>query len=265
MSIDYVLWKWKEAPPRITAGLCYLLLAEDVECPEVEPLDIERLKARIETAFPDLEAQLLIVNYTGPAIFLDTSPSTPISVVEWFVDLAAKEGMVFFDPQSETITKADEKDLRRRTREAQRRSDALRAEAALPELCEKAAAGDPAALFRLGNCYSFGEGVAKDRKKAFAFFEQSAKAGYSDGMFNLAACYRRGEGVAKDIQAAISWYERAAEADPRFAFFALGEIYAKGETGSVDQEKAIHYLKLAWDNGNTTAYTLLRSLGVRPQ
>lgn len=100
---------------------------------------------------------------------------------------------------------------------------------------------------------------------AFELFEQSAKAGYSDGMFNLAACYRLGEGVAKDIQTAISWYERAAETDPRFGFYALGEIYATGETGSVDKEKAIDYLQLVWDSGNTAAYALLRSLGVRPQ
>ncbi|HWM94135.1 MAG TPA: isoprenylcysteine carboxylmethyltransferase family protein [Thermoanaerobaculia bacterium] len=44
----------------------------------------------------------------------------------------------------------------------------------------------------------------------------------------------------------------------------MGEIYAAGETGSVDKKKAIYYLQLAWDNGNTTAYTLMRSLGARP-
>lgn len=265
MSIDYALWKWQEVPPRITAGLCYLLLAEDVECSETAPLDIERLKDQIETAFPDQEAIALVVDFTSSALFLNTYGSTPVSAVEWFVDLAAREGMVFFDPQTEPVTKADEKEHKRRAKEFQRRMDWLRAEAELEELRAKAAEGDPQALFRLGNCYSFGEGVKRDRKMAFALFEQSAKAGYSDGMFNLAGCYRLGEGVAKDIQAAVSWYERAAETDPRFAFYALGEIYANGETGSVDREKAIHYLQLAWDGGNTSAYTLLRSLGVRPQ
>ena len=63
MSIDYALWKWKEAPPRITAGLCYLLLAEDVECPEAAPLDVEHLKGQIETAFPDPAAIALVVEF----------------------------------------------------------------------------------------------------------------------------------------------------------------------------------------------------------
>jgi TPR repeat protein len=265
MSIDYALWKWKEVPPRITSGLCYLLLAEGMECPETAPLDIEGLNDQIEAAFPDPDALALLVEFSSSVIFLETHGSTPISTVEWFVTLAEKEGMVFFDPQTEPITKADEKECRRRAKELQRRSDALRAKASLLELRTKAAEGDPKALFSLGNCYSFGEGVKKDLSMAFAFFQQSAKAGCSDGMFNLAACYRLGEGVAKDIQAAILWYQQAAEADPRFAFYALGEMYASGETGTIDKEKAIEYLQLAWDRGNTAAYTLLRSLGVRPE
>ena len=50
MSIDYALWQWKELPPRITAGLCYLLLAEGMDCPEAAPLDVERLEAQIAAA-----------------------------------------------------------------------------------------------------------------------------------------------------------------------------------------------------------------------
>jgi TPR repeat protein len=255
MSIDYALWKWKEVPPPITPGLCYLLLAEGLACAEAVPLDLDTLRDSIDTAFPDLP---LVLQFSPCGILLTTGSGTPIEVVDWFVDLAKREGMVFFDPQNEPITEGDEQ-------ECQRRSDALSAEAALPELRVKAAAGDPKALFRLGNCYSFGEGVAQDLSMAFTLFEQSAMAGCSDGMFNLAACYRLGEGVAKDIQQAISWYERAAEADPRLGFYALGEIYANGEAGAVDRDKAISYLQLSWDKGNVGAYKLLRSLGVRSQ
>jgi TPR repeat protein len=264
MSIDYALWQWTEVPPKITAGLCYLVLAEGMDCPEAAPLDIDRLQEQIAAAFPDRAALSLVVDFTSSGMLLDTSSSTPLAVLQWFEDLAAREGMVFFDPQTEPITKADEKALERRTQALQRQSDALRARAALAELREKAAAGDPEALYRLGNCYSYGEGVTRNLKKAFALFEQSAQAGCSDGMFNLAGCYRLGEGVTKDLPTAISWYQRAAESDPRFAFFALGEIFATGETGAVDPGKAIHYLQLAWDAGNTAAYPLLRSLGAPP-
>jgi len=265
MSTDYALWKWNEVPPRITAGLCYLLLAEGVDCPEAVPLDIESLNHQIGIAFPDHGALGLIVNFAESVIFLEAHGSTPDSSVEWFATLAQREGMVFFDPQNEPMTKADEKECRRRVKQFQRRADALRAKASLLELRAKAAEGDPKALFSLGNCYSFGEGVKKDLSMAFSLFEKSAKAGCSDGMFNLAACYRLGEGVEKDIQVAISWYERTAEADPRHAFYALGEMYASGETGTIDKEKAAYYLQLSWDEGNAAAYSLLRSLGVRPR
>jgi tetratricopeptide (TPR) repeat protein len=255
MSIDYALWKWKEVPPRITSGLCYLLLAEGIECAEVAPLEDERLRDEIDTVFPERPFELEL----GPGgILLSFSSSTPMEVVEWFIALAKREGMVFFDPQEErSITKADEKAYERRSEEA-------RAKAGLQELLAQAEAGDPKALFTLGNRYSFGEGVAKDLKMAFTLFEKSALAGCSDGMFNLAACYRFGEGVKKNVQQAISWYERAAEYDPKFGFFALGEIYANGETGAVDRDKAIHYLQLAWDHDNRAAYKLLRELGAPP-
>jgi TPR repeat protein len=82
--------------------------------------------------------------------------------VEWFVSLAEREGMVFFDPQNEPVTEADEKECRRRAKKLRRQADAQRAKAALQELRAKAAEGDPKALFQLGNCYSFGEGVKKD-------------------------------------------------------------------------------------------------------
>jgi len=265
MSIDYALWKWSKAPPEITAGLCYLLLTESLECAEVAPLDVERLNDEIEVAFPDPDALALVVEVSPSVVFLDTHGSTPISVVEWFANFAAREGLIFFDPQNAPITEADERECQRRTEQLQLREANLRAAASLGELRVQAAAGDPRALLRLGNCYSFGEGVVHDHSIAFALFEQAAKAGYSDGMFNLAACYRLGQGVKRDIDAAITWYLKAAETDPRFAYFALGEIYANGENGEANKEKAIYYLQLSWDRGNPAAYRFLRSLGVRPQ
>jgi tetratricopeptide (TPR) repeat protein len=262
MSIDYALWKWKKEPPGITPGLCYLLLIEGVNCPEAAPLDSDRVHDEIEVAFPEQPFEL---NLSSSGIMFSVSSSTPMEVVEWFIAFAEREGMVFFDPQDErSITKADEKEFERRFEAFQAEQEDARAKEGMQELLAQAEAGDPKALFTLGNRYSFGEGVKKDLKMAFTLFEKSALAGCSDGMFNLAACYRFGEGVKKDVQQAISWYERAAESDARFSYFALGEIYANGETGTVDRDKAIHYLQLAWDHDNRAAYKLLRALGAPP-
>ncbi len=259
MSIDYALWKWKEVPPRITSGLCYLLLAEGVDCAEAAPLD-DRLRDEINKAFPGRSFELDLSPF---GILLSMSSSTAMEVGDWFIAFAKREGMVFFDPQDEgSITKADEKKFQRRFEAFQAEQEGARAKAGMQELVAQAEAGDPKALFTLGNRYSFGEGVAKD---LITLFEKSALAGCSDGMFNLAACYRFGEGVKKDVQQAISWYERAAESDPKLSYFALGEIYANGETGAVERDKAIHYLQLAWDHDNRAALKLLHSLGTLPR
>jgi TPR repeat protein len=262
VGIDYYLWKWKALPPTITPGVCCLLLMEGMECPEAAELDIESLEAKVDAVFPE---RMFVLDFTSWAVLLHTSTSTPIEVAEWFLDLAGRDGMVFFDPQTAVITKADHEELERRAEQWESKQQAARATAELPALEAKAAAGDPKALFDLANLYNFGEGVKRDYNKAFELFELSANAGWSDGMFNLAACYRFGEGVEKDIDKALAWYARAAEKDPAFGFFALGEIYARGETGVLDRDKALHYLQLAWDHGNRGAYKIMRELGVTPK
>lgn len=269
MGTDYAIWKWKEEPPSITAGLCYLLLAEGIECSDLAPLEVDRLSGQIETAFPEIWGDTgdfpLSCEILPASILLGAYGSTSISTLEWFVSLAEREGMVFFDPQEEgSISKADEKELRRRRKALQAQEISIRQERELAELNARAAEGDPKALFQLGNRYSFGEGVKKDPVKAFTLFQRSAEEGYGDGMFNLAACYRFGEGVRRDMDSAIAWYERASETDKLFGPFALGEIYAKGETGEVDRSKAIYYLQLAWENGNQDAVSLLKALDALP-
>ena len=262
MGIDYCLWKWKALPPTITPGVCYLLLTEGIECPEAAELNIESLETEIDAAFPERSFEL---DFTSWAIWLGTKTSTPIEVAEWFLDLARRQGMVFFDPQTAVITKADHQEFERRAEQWESKQLAERAAAELPRLEAQAAAGDPKALFDLANLYSFGDGVAQDYNKAFRLFEQSANAGWPDAMFNLATCYRLGEGVGRDIDQALVWYARAAEKDPGFGFFALGEIYARGETGAIDRDQALHYLQLAWDHGNRAAYKIMRELGVTPK
>src|SRR5262245_40183304 len=145
MSIDYALWKWKEEPPGITPGLCYLLLAEDIEVPEAASLDVDRLQDEIAAAFPEQSFELTL----RPAgILLTVSTSTPVEVADWFIAFAQKEGMVFFDPQQKrSVTKADEKAFERRLDAFQAEQEDARARAGLQELIAQASAGDPKALF----------------------------------------------------------------------------------------------------------------------
>jgi hypothetical protein len=51
MSTDYAFWKWR-GRARISRGLCYLLVAEGAELPEVELLDVDRYRELIAKRFP---------------------------------------------------------------------------------------------------------------------------------------------------------------------------------------------------------------------
>jgi Sel1 repeat len=268
MSVDYALFK-QNSGFKITSGLAYLLLCGRVDCIELQRIDVDEIRNEISTAFPGVFDQrkadvFFQCELTSQGIILETHSNTPDSVIGWFQAFAQKKGMKFFDPQSEKITRKDEKECQKRILDAEKDDELLRISQQIPELTSRAQDGDAHALFLLGNRYCFGEGVPVDKLKAFTCYEASAKAGDPDGMFNLAACFRFGDGVRKDIHRAIEWYQRATEVDKIFAPFALGEIYKNGEGVPIDTQKAIEYFLLARNNGNQDAFKPLRELGALP-
>jgi len=91
-----------------------------------------------------------------------------------------------------------------------------------------ASAGDAVAQNDLGCAYSSGDGVTKDVKEAFAWFERSAKQGNKYGQYNTGRYYQYGFGVGKNIRLAIEWYEKSANQGFGKAANMLGEIYEKG-------------------------------------
>lgn len=91
-------------------------------------------------------------------------------------------------------------------------------------LAERAAAGDAAAACQMGLRFLNGDGVSKNFKTAFAYFNQSASAGSVDGMYWLGYCYRMGRGTSKNLNMARQWWKRAASAGNARAAHDLEEI-----------------------------------------
>ena len=91
-----------------------------------------------------------------------------------------------------------------------------------------AVAGDAVAQNDLGCAYSSGDGVVKNLKEAFMWFERSAKQGNKYGQYNVGRYYQYGWGTIKNINLAIEWYEKSAEQGFGKAANMLGEIYEKG-------------------------------------
>ena len=91
-----------------------------------------------------------------------------------------------------------------------------------------AVAGDADAQNTLGCAYASGDGVTKDVKEAFVWFERSARLGNKYGQYNTGRYYHHGFGVSKNISLAIEWYEKSANQGLGKAANMLGEIYEKG-------------------------------------
>jgi len=91
-----------------------------------------------------------------------------------------------------------------------------------------ALAGDAVAQNDLGCAYSSGDGVVKNLKEAFMWFERSAKQGNKYGQYNVGRYYQYGWGTIKNINLAIVWYEKSAEQGFGKAANMLGSIYEKG-------------------------------------
>lgn len=70
--------------------------------------------------------------------------------------------------------------------------------------------GDPEGEYRLGLCYSHGQGVPKNDQIAFNWFSKAAKEGNAGAQFELGKCYELGDGVDADLTKAYLWYNMAA-------------------------------------------------------
>ena len=71
--------------------------------------------------------------------------------------------------------------------------------------------GSAKAMYNIGVCYYYGDGVEKDLKTAAAWYERAAEGGDGDGLFSIAYCYLTGTGVERNDRMFDYWYERAGE------------------------------------------------------
>lgn len=114
-----------------------------------------------------------------------------------------------------------------------------------------AAKGDALAQFEVAARIAEGNGVAQDRKQAFAWYERAAMRGLAPAQFRLAAYYERGVGVAVDTERAKVWYRRAAEQGHVRAMHNLAVLVVGNGKDDADYAAAAHWFQQAADRGLT--------------
>jgi TPR repeat protein len=118
----------------------------------------------------------------------------------------------------------------------------------------KAADGGHArAQFRLGCCYSFGNGVARDAEAAAEWYAKAAAQGLVGAQFNLGVLYKNGSGVVQDFKAAAEWYAKAAAQGNSSAQYNLGVSYENGIGVAQDFKAAAAWYAKAAASGHAKA------------
>jgi TPR repeat protein len=89
--------------------------------------------------------------------------------------------------------------------------------------------GDGPSQYELGRCYYWGTGVKKDKNKVAELMAQAVtNGGGPKAEIFLGWCYEEGFGVEKSIEEAVKWYQKAAAAGEPWALENLGECYSTG-------------------------------------
>jgi TPR repeat protein len=144
--------------------------------------------------------------------------------------------------------------------------------------------GSAMAYFKLGNCYSYGEGVKEDDNKAIMYYTKAAKAGipeaeyemsqiyydhenyketmkwlllaanqgFAEAQYDLSSAYHDGEGTEMDPAKSAEWLKKAAAQkfdETSIAQFDLGSYYEKGYGVKQDYRLAYYWYKKSADNG----------------
>lgn len=84
--------------------------------------------------------------------------------------------------------------------------------------------GDTEAKYKVGICYSQGNGVRQDNCFAFSYYHQSAQGGNAWGKYYLGTCYEKGLGVGFDLTEALDLYDDASREGVDLATEALQRL-----------------------------------------
>lgn len=105
------------------------------------------------------------------------------------------------------------------------------------ELKQKAEEGDATSQNNLAARYLAGNGVEKDYKLAFKWFEKASNQGLSAAQGNLARMYEKGMGVPKDIVKQHMWLSLSASNGAAMAKYTAKKIAREMTPEQLEESK----------------------------
>jgi TPR repeat protein len=138
---------------------------------------------------------------------------------------------------------------------------------ALSQLAPLAAEGDARAQAILGDLYSGGHGVARNRSTALKWYRAAAAKGQAHAAFALGEiAWRTPDATKTSRHTALEWYRKAAENGDAEAERTLADMYLAGPDYSegqgvlaVDEAQYSKWLGMAADHGDLDAEKTLAS------
>ena len=120
--------------------------------------------------------------------------------------------------------------------------------------------GDAHAQGFLAHLYVYGQGTARDPRRAVGLAQEAAAAGEAAAMRVLASAYLHGRGVARDPAAGVRWLRLGADAGDSFCMMFYSQHLMKGDLVERDLTAGLSWLTLAGEAGNWWAMNDLGKL-----
>ena len=124
--------------------------------------------------------------------------------------------------------------------------------AQISALRQQAAAGSPAAQFRLGEAFQTGQHVTQDMTAAHHYYSLAATQGHARAQFRLGFLYERGLGVDQSFRRAAHFYHQAAHQNHAIAQHNLAILFAHGKGVKRNLQHAYGWARMAEINAHPT-------------
>ena len=122
-----------------------------------------------------------------------------------------------------------------------------------------AEAGSTEAQARYGQMLLDGDGVVRDARQGFTWFERAARAGHLEAANMVGRCYDLGWGVVVDKAKAAAWFRQAAARGLTWAKYNYATLLALGQGVGEDKATALALFEEAAAEGNAKAHNFVGS------